>query len=158
MKTKEIKEFLNPLTKDELRNVISLAESQLNSSLGIGDSVNLVIDYMIGDANGDTEKECDYYIETQDDLDALNIVTHILDNHTSPNSGTWGFIMDERNFSKKPDEVFNILYNQEEAPEEYSGIKLNENILKQIQYIKSECFRGETEYSFLVYQGYDLVQ
>lgn len=158
MKKKDIQEFLKPLNKRELKTVIQVAEEQLNSTLGIGDTVTLTIDYMIGDADGDTEESCEIDIESQDDLDAIEIITHILDNHTSPNHGTWGFILNEENFSRKPDEVYNILYNQEDAPEEYNGIKLNKTILKKIDSIVSACFTGETEYSFLVYQSYSLEQ
>lgn len=154
----EIEEFLKPLSKNDLREVIALAEQKLNSSLGIGDSVTLVIDYMIGDADGDTEKECGLDIETQDELDALNIITYILDNHTEPNEGTWGFILDESNFSKKSNDVYNILYEQGEAPEVFNGVNITPRILEVIEYIVDDCFRGETEYSFLVYEGYRLEQ
>lgn len=158
MKKTEIEEFLKPLSKTDLREVIALAEQKLNSSLGIGDSVTLVIDYMIGDADGDTEKECHLYIDSQDKLDALNIVTHILDNHTEPNEGTWGFILDGSNFSEKSKDVYNILYNHEEAPKVFNGINITPIILETIESIVDECFRGEAEYSFLVYKGYRLEQ
>jgi hypothetical protein len=158
MEKTEIEKFLKPLSKNDLREVIALAEKQLNSSLGIGDSVMLVINYMIGDADGDTEEEYGLYIETQDDLDALNIITYILDNHTEPNKGHWGFGLEESEFSKKPRDVYNILYKQEEAPEVFNGINITPNILETIENIVDGCFRGDTEYSFLVYRGYILEQ
>lgn len=158
MKKQEIKDFLKPLSKHELKTVIDIAEEQLNSSLGIGDSVELIIEYMIGDADGDTEESCNIELETQDDLDALIIIQDILDVHTEPNEGRWGFILDHENFRQKPDDVYNILYNQKKAPKTYNEIKLNAKILGKITYIVSECFRGEAEYSFLVYQAYRLEQ
>jgi hypothetical protein len=158
MKKKEIKELLKSLSKKELKMVIDVAEEQMNSTLGIGDSVTLTIEYMIGDANGYTEKTCDVDIDSQTELDALDVIQHILDNHTEPNKGHWGFSLTESDFGKKPDEVYNILYNQEEAPETYQNIKLTPEILETIENIVSDCFRGEAEYSFLVYQGYSLEQ
>lgn len=158
MKKEEIKKFLKPLSKADLRKVIQTAEEQLNSTLGIGDSVTLTIEYMIGDANGYTEKECNLDIESQDELDALEIMQDILDNHTSPTKGHWGFMLTESRFAQKPKEVYNILYNQEKAPKVYNGIKINEKILETISYIVDECFRSDTEYSFLIYQSYNLEQ
>lgn len=158
MKKEEIKAFLKPLTKTELKKVIEVAEEQINSSLGIGDTVALIIDYMIGDADGDTEESWCFKIESQDDLDALEVIQDILDNHTEPNKGTWGFSLGESDFRQKSKEVYNILYNEEKAPSEYKGIKLNKNILETISNIVEECFRSDTEYSFLVYQGYRLEQ
>ena len=158
MKKKEIKNFLKPLDKKGLKTVMELAEKQLNSTLGIGDNVTLTIDYMIGDADGDTEESCPIEIKTQDDLNAIEVITHILDNHTDPNSGHWGFSLDESSFSKKPKEVYNILYNQDDAPKTYNGVELTSKVLDVISEIVEECFRSDTEYSFLVYQGYTLEQ
>lgn len=158
MNKDEMNKFLEPLSKKELRMLIELAEKQLNSGLGIGDTVTLTIDYMIGDSDGDTEESTTIQIDSQDELDAISVITYILDNHTEPNEGTWGFILDPENFRKKPVDVYNILYNQEEAPETYNGIKLNSKILDIIGDIVDDCFSGETEYSFLVYEGYNLEQ
>lgn len=158
MNKEEIIKFLEPLDKNTLRKLIKQAEKKLNSTLGIGDSVTLVIDYMIGDADGNTEQECTLEIKSEDDLKALNIVQDILKNHTKPNKGTWGFILNEESFSKKPDDVYNLLYNQDEAPNIYNNIEITPNILETISCIVDECFTGETEYSFLVYQGNHLEQ
>ncbi len=155
---KEIKTLLKGLTKKEIKQLIKLAEKELNSSVGIGDIVTLTINYMIGDSNGDTIEEYELEIKTQEQLDALNIVTHILDKHTKPNKGAWGFSLNEESFSKKPDPVYNLLYNQGEAPKVFNGIKITPVILETISEIEESCFRDETEYSFLVYQGYELSQ
>lgn len=158
MKNKDIENILKPLGKKDLKKLIKLAEKKLNSNIGIGDTVTLTIEYMIGDADGDTEESTTIDIDSQDELDAISVITHILDNHTEPNEGTWGFMLDMDNFSKKPDDVYNILYEQDEAPETYNGIKLNPKILDIIGGIVEECFTGEAEYSFLVYEGYSLEQ
>lgn len=158
MKKKEIKEFLKPLTKKDLQTIIELAEEQLNSTINIGDTVTLVINYMIGDADGNTDESCEMEIESQDDLDALEIIQDILDNNTKPNKGSWGFSLSQKDFAEKSDVIYNLLYNQEEAPKIYKGIKLNAAILERISNIVDECFRSDAEYSFLVYQGYDLEQ
>jgi hypothetical protein len=158
MNKKEIKKFLTSLNKAELKTAIELAEEQLNSTLGIGDSVTLNIEYMIGDANGDTEKTCEIDIDSEDVLDALDVIQHILDNHTKPNKGHWGFSLNSESFSEKPKDVYNILYNQKKAPAIYEETKLTPKVLKTISYIVGECFRGETEYSFLTYEGYSLDQ
>lgn len=158
MTQKEITEIISDFSKEELKAIIKAANAKLNSTINIGDEVYLTIHYMIGDANGNTEEVASLDIETQDDLDALTIIRHLLDNYTEPNKGTWGFIMDDGNWSAKPGEVYNLLYNQEEAPEEYLGIKINKGILDMISRIKDEAFTGDTEYSFLVYEGYEITQ
>lgn len=158
MKKTEMELFLKPLGKKDLKKLIKLAEKQLNSNMDIGDTVTLTIEYMIGDADGDTEESTTIHIDSQDELDAISVITHILDNHTEPNKDRCGFILDMDNFSKKPDDVYNILYEQDEAPETYNGIKLNPKILEIIGGIVDDCFYGETEYSFLVYEGYKLEQ
>jgi len=160
MEDKKIKEFLEKLTKSELREVIELAKIQLNSTLGVGDSVTLTIEYMIGDADGDTEESMGIDIESEDDLNALDIIQHILENHTSPNKGNWGFGLSQSEFSnkKKSKEVYNILYDREKAPEMYNGIKITPRILDVIEGIVSECFRSDTEYSFLTYEGVTISQ
>ena len=53
---------------------------------------------MIGDADGDTEESTTIDIDSQDELDAISVITHILDNHSEPNEGTWGFMLDMDNF------------------------------------------------------------
>ena len=159
MKKTEIKELVESLNKSQLKTLIELANKQLNKgNIEIGDEITLIIKYMIGDANGKTTEECDLAINSQDDLDALNIILHILDKHTSPNEGYWGFSLDERSFSHKSKEIYNLLYDQEKAPKTFNNIKITENILETISEIVDECFRGETEYSFLTYQGYEISQ
>lgn len=158
MKKQEIQNFLKPLNKNDLKKVIQYAEEQLNSSLGIGDSVTLTIEYMIGDADGNTEKSIDLDIESEDELNALYIIQNILDNHTEPNKGCWGFSLDERSFSEKPQDVYNILYNQKKAPKTYNGISITPKVLETISIIEEECFRSETEYSFLTYEGHIINQ
>lgn len=167
---KEAKEFVARCDdKKVLKKLIDLATKKLNSTMGVGDDLVFTIDYMIGDADGDTEETMEFPNVTQDQLDALKVVEHILDNHTSPNEGSWGFQLCESDFSKKPDEVYAILYggsdeDEEESiestgvPEEYAGVKLTPEVLEEIRSIVSEVFRDDTEYSFLVYQGCRLEQ
>ena len=100
MKNKDIENILKPLGKKDLKKLIKLAEKKLNSNIGIGDTVTLTIEYMIGDADGDTEESTTIDIDSQDELDAISVITYILDNHTEPNEGTWGFMLDMDNFSK----------------------------------------------------------
>ena len=158
MKKSEIQEFLKPLNKKDLKKVIKLAEEQLNSSFSVGDTVTLVIYYMIGDSSGDTQKECEVYLETQDDLDALNLITYILDNYTQPNEGHWGFSLDEESFSEKPEEVYSLLFDEENTPKIFNGVKITPKILETITDIVNGCFYGEAEYSFLTFQGYEIKQ
>ena len=82
MKNKDIENILKPLGKKDLKKLIKLAEKKLNSNIGIGDTVTLTIEYMIGDADGDTEESTTIDIDSQDELDAISVITHILDNHT----------------------------------------------------------------------------
>lgn len=144
--------------KDFLKKVIDVATTSLNSTISVGDDLEFIIDYMIGDSDGYEDRTIDFQNVTQDQLDALKVVEHILDNHTVPNKGTWGFILSRDSFSQKPKDVYNILYNQKKAPGEYEGVKLTPSVLEEIQYIVEEGFYEETEYSFLVYQGCRLIQ
>lgn len=157
-----LKELIQNLSKKELKELIKLSTEKLNSTIEIEDTVTLTIEYMIGDARGYTEKSSSFSIKSQDDLDALYIIKDILDDHTFPNPGRWGFHLDSESFSKKSQFVYNIIYNQEEAPKEYQLedkiVVINQNILDRIEDITTDCFRGDIERDFLVYQGYSITQ
>jgi len=167
MNNKDILKFINDSEdKDfllKLRDAVTTKIAYIK--YGIGDTINITIEYMIGDANGDTNETTVYRIDDENAFKALTIIKDILDNHTSPNQGTWGFIMDYENFSTKPEQVYYVLYGDEDDDEdvvtEYittSGevIELNEKIISNIRSIEEDLFRGETSYSFLVYRGYDI--
>jgi hypothetical protein len=165
MNNTEVLQFINE-SEDKsflLKLRDTVATKIANIKYGIGDTITIMIDYMIGDSNGDTDEYTVYTINDENAFKALTIMKDILDNNTSPNQGTWGFIMDRENFSKKPHQVFWMLYgnSNNEAITEYTTtrgevIELNEEIVNNVRSIKEELFRGQAEYSFLVYQGYNI--
>ncbi len=180
MEIKEIIAFINNcIDKNILKELSKAIETKINASINIGDTVTFTIYYMIGDADGDTEYDITFDKITQTELDALAVITHILDTYTEPNSGTWGFMLNQSDFSEK-DSICKVLFNNEddeedEEDENYTGVKvdfigvkvdtlmggeivLTEAIIDEIQYIVEETFRSDTDYSFLVYQYYTIEQ
>jgi hypothetical protein len=118
----------------------------------------LVFDYMIGDADGDTTEKVKLSV---DNPFIERFVTLI--NKLKPLKGHWGIVFDEYEFerfhtekqlSKKDfDFLKTLMFDSDEEDEE------NENSFvvseKELKYTKEfyEGIRGQTEYSFLAFQG-----
>jgi hypothetical protein len=110
----------------------------------------LEFNYMIGDADGHTEEEMTFGIE---DADIVERFVKLI-NGLKPLSGTWGIVFERHEFHKFKNQLseddFNFLKNvmfenwgEEESEDDYTGYF-------------SECIKGETEYSFLVFKGVNL--
>jgi hypothetical protein len=113
---------------------------------------DLVFNYMIGDANGHTEESMGCSIE---DAEIIERFVKLI-NGLKPLSGTWGIVLDSYDFvgflneGQLNQEDYNFLktvmfYTDEPADED-----------DDINGYFAECIQGETEYSFLVFQGVDL--
>lgn len=154
--------------KDFLLKVRTTVATKIaNFKYGIGDSVDITFEYMIGDADGDTQESMCYGIDDENALNALTIMCDILDNHTDPNEGTWGFCMDRENFSEKPAQVYHVLYGADDEDEDSESITeytttdgtvitLNPEIIAYIGEMVDELFTSETGYSFLIFEGYEI--
>ena len=140
----------------------------------------LTIDYMIGDANGDTIETMDIGKDDAKGLETVEKVIKIL-NKLKPPKGRWGIILDiyklkdnlrdkqiteeEYDFLSKVSSEYYYLENtlpdilrekghtDEEIETLVEEASENDEEIGYFQYI----FKGETEYSFLVYQGVSLV-
>lgn len=157
MEKKDVLAFINECTNfDVLTEVKQRADYKI-SQLGVvpGNDAVFTLYYMVGDSSGNHETEVDFYDITQDQINAVDVVMDILSNHTDPNSGSWGFQLNSEDFSEKPEDIYNILYNQEDAPKDYNGIELTKEVLDEIDSIVENGFYDDTEYSFLTYEGYD---
>jgi len=124
----------------------------------------LVFNYMIGDANGDTAEEV---ILSADNPYIERFVTLL--NRLKPTSGTWGIVFGSRNSTLEQ-----FLHEKQITADEY--LFLGQTMFDgwgpkngdSLQYLSEdskayewmgqffEGIRGETEYSFLVFQGCDL--
>lgn len=136
---------------------------------GIGDTVTITIYYMIGDADGNTTEAMDFDIATEQDLAALTVIRDILDNHTQPNPGHWGFILEYGSFDQKPDQVWQTLYPVYDydtgtyeincpvyVTAEGTPITIDQSVMESIQTIVEEVFRSGFENSFLVFESYEI--
>lgn len=119
---------------------------------------NLKLNYMIGDANGYTSEEETFPIESADVLEKF---CKILDK-LKPLNGTWGIVFDrglDRWFKEgqitQEDLDFWKIYVDNDYKEEDLDDEAND-ILDKIGDTLNYLIRGETEYSFLVYQDYTL--
>jgi len=113
---------------------------------------DLVFNYMIGDANGHTEESADCSIE--DAAFVERFVTLI--NGLKPLSGSWGIVFDEYEFDSflKDGQLNQEDYNFLKTVMFYTDEPADED--DDINGYFAECIQGETEYSFLVFQGVDL--
>lgn len=117
---------------------------------------SLTYNYMIGDANGNTSEE----VEVSVDNPFLERYVSLL-NNLMPTSGTWGIILtedlhtflkegqiteDDYNFLKK-------LMHEDWGESDYVLECENKEHLNEFH----DGVRGQAEYSFLVFEGVDLV-
>jgi len=120
----------------------------------------LIINYMIGDSNGDTIEESEISLDNP----FLERFCKILKKLKNP-KGCWGIKLDEEaieaNYKQKcitkdeKDFFLNIL--QVEGMEEEESDKFFKSEEEaQFAVEISELIRTETEYSFLTYQGFEL--
>ena len=123
----------------------------------------LVFDYMIGDADGETTEKVKLSI---DNPFIERFVTLI--NKLKPTKGTWGIVFEEYDFEKfyvekqltkeNYDFLKTLMFDTDFESEEY----LLDNTFKiekkdeKYAYEFFEGIRGQTEYSFLVFQGVTL--
>lgn len=118
----------------------------------------LKVEYMIGDADGDTFEEEVFSIQSGPVLEKF---CKILDK-LNPLKGTWGIVLDrgierwfeEGQITQEDVDFWNIFvysdYNEEDLDDETN--KMLDLVGDELGYL----VRGETEYSFLVYQDYSL--
>ena len=105
---------------------------------------------MIGDANGDTEESMACSIENAEIVERFVKLINSL----KPLSGTWGIVFDSWEFDK-------FLKEGQLNQEDYDFLKKvmfgddEDDEDDDVCYF-SECIKGETSYSFLVFQGVDL--
>lgn len=127
---------------------------------------SLKINYMIGDGNGYTSEEGEFSVYN---AEAIEKFCKILDK-LKPVKGSWGIMLNEVFEHYFEDQItleeslmWSILtegeyeYN-EELEEEYSE-ELSNNLKEfseKFAGIFQDLIRAETEYSFLVYQSYEL--
>lgn len=119
---------------------------------------SLTVEYMIGDADGDTEFEESFPIEAGEVLEKF---CRILDK-LSPLKGTWGIVF--RNGIKEWFEAGQVTQEDMNFWKTYVDLDLKDGeideetdkILDLIGDTLSYLIRGETDYSFLVYQDYIL--
>lgn len=122
----------------------------------------LEIKYMIGDANGYTSEEGTFPVEC---ADALEQFCKILDK-LEPLKGSWGIMLNEMEshfvegqITQEDLNFWNIFverdYNEDELDQESSDML---ELLGTHSYGDGlgDLVRAETEYSFLVYQDYEL--
>jgi len=109
----------------------------------------LVFNYMIGDADGQTNKIC----KIATDHPYVERFVKLL-NSVKPVKGTWGIILNKETLDKflkekqisKDDHKFlkNLMFEEYEEDNEYKC------------YDFYDCIQSDTEYSFLVFEGIDL--
>lgn len=115
---------------------------------------HLTYNYMIGDANGDTEEE------TETSIDNPYIERYVkLLNSLEPTKGTWGLILDQSNIAQclKEKQITEDDFKFLSAimfEEEYDEFKTDQDW--DFAHDLGDGVRGETEYSFLVFQGINL--
>jgi len=119
----------------------------------------LVFDYMIGDANGDTTET----ITTSVDNPHVERFVKLI-NSLKPLNGTWGIVFCEyevEGFSEQLEledyqflnaALFGIHGREDLDDNPYFAEGFEDNYLCEFE----DGVRGETEYSFLVFQGVDL--
>ena len=114
----------------------------------------LKYNYMIGDANGSTSEKCKI------SLDNPYLERYIkLLNSLEPPKGTWGIVFKEYEFGNFDSQLNedDFIFLSTMMFEEYDGDIFNvpkENIKYSNEFF--EGVKGDTEYSFLVFEGVDL--
>ena len=156
---------MNKINKKQMEVILSKLTTKEQELLGlIKKNHSLRIFYMIGDANGNTYEEATINLENpflHPFINALDKLT-VIPNH-------WGIMLDKEHFeeNKKSGSInefeYDLLLLIENYCDENECIKFlkkyNYKVSKQnIEYLQE--FDGllvsETEYSFLVYEGYEL--
>ena len=108
----------------------------------------LEFNYMIGDADGHTEEKMRCSIK---DADIIERFVKLV-NGLKPLKGTWGIVFEQHDFNK-------FLKEGQLNQEDYDFLK---NVMfwddgeDDMSAYFADCIKGETEYSFLVFEGVDL--
>lgn len=118
---------------------------------------HLTYNYMIGDANGDTTEECSCSIENPY---VERYVTLL--NKLTPTKGHWGIILERDRLKKHfeqgqlTQEEYDFLKFAMFSDDSGSTFNPSEEDVENYLYDFCEGVRGETEYSFLVFEGITL--
>lgn len=108
----------------------------------------LVFNYMIGDADGQTKKEMTLGVEHADTIERFVKLINSLE----PTNNTWGIVLDSYDFHKFLDEG----QLNEEDYKWLKGVMFEDYDDDETTPLFWECVMGETEYSFLVFEGVSL--
>lgn len=100
----------------------------------------LKFDYMIGDADGSTTEEMTFGVGVYDDKIERFVK---LINGLKPYKGTWGIVFDSYEFHKFKDQL------SEDDFKFLKDVMFNDGLF-------DDAIRGETDYSFLVFEGVTL--
>lgn len=137
-------------------NMIKLVEKKIDKTKYTPE-YELEIKYMIGDANGYTSYDETFSIKCGDVLEKF---CKILDK-LKPLNGTWGIVFDgglDRWFQEGQITQEDLDFWERYVALDYNDEDLNDEEAELLEELGelNYLIRGETEYSFLVYQSYKL--
>lgn len=156
---------IKKLSKKELVKLKNKINKELKSrTYDVGDYIEIELAYNVGDSSAFMEYNMHFKITDQNDFDSVKILEHILKNETSPNKGSWGFMMNSNEFSERENKApYYLLYSDklsddelENVPTHYNGIEINDEILENLSMFVDELFFSEGANSFLVYNSYSI--